>query len=117
MPAQTVNKPTSSGEGFLLQRGKRVNRQPITEMSYKRTWERIEKHVNLYGATTHVFRHTYLTILSNAGVEPKTIQAIGGHADITTTMNIYVHKQTAQIIDAGRKASGKFRLDAQTENP
>jgi len=104
-------QPTGT-KGFII-----GGEQPISYMAYKRAWERIEKRINLYGATAHVFRHSYLTILSNAGVEPKTIQAIGGHADITTTMNIYVHKQTAQIIDAGRKISGKFRPAEQLENP
>ena len=45
----------------------------------------------------HCFRHTFATAMSTK-VDPKTLQAILGHADITTTMNTYVHrdKETVQ---------------------
>lgn len=76
---------------------------PITLMKYERSFERIERTIDLHGATAHVLRHTYLTLLSNAGVEPKTIQAIGGHADIGITMNRYVNSQKKQVLLAGEK--------------
>ncbi len=74
---------------------------PITLMKYERSIERIERTIDLHGATAHVLRHTYLTMLNNAGIDPKTIQAIGGHADIGTTMNRYVHSQKKQVLFAG----------------
>lgn len=85
-------------EGFIIGGDK-----PITHMVFRRSWERISKKVNLYGASPHIFRHSYLTLANNAGVDPKTLQAIGGHADITTTMNTYVHQQLEQIRGAGDK--------------
>ena len=36
--------------------------RPITEQAYQRTWERINRTINLHGATAHVFRHTFATI-------------------------------------------------------
>ena len=77
--------------------------KPMTLMKYERSIERIERTIDLHGATAHVLRHTYLTLLSNAGIEPKTIQAICGHADIGTTMNRYVHPQQKQVLHAGEK--------------
>ncbi|MGI6174528.1 MAG: tyrosine-type recombinase/integrase, partial [Christensenellales bacterium] len=68
---------------------------------YERSMERIERTIDLHGATAHILRHTYLTLLNNAGIDPKTIQAIGGHADIGTTMNRYVHSQQKQVLSAG----------------
>ena len=76
---------------------------PISDMAYKRAIERIEKEINLYDATAHVFRHTFLTLLAGTGVDIKTLQAIGGHADIQTTMNRYVHPVQENILDAGRR--------------
>ena len=76
---------------------------PISRMSFRRQWERIEKAVNLHGATAHVFRHSYLTMLAGTGVDVKTLQTIGGHADIQTTMNRYVHPVTSNIIEAGNR--------------
>ena len=37
----------------------------------------------------HILRHTFATRLCEAGVNMKVIQDILGHADISTTMNIY----------------------------
>lgn len=41
----------------------------------------------------HCLRHTYATRLLEAGENFKTLQELLGHADITTTMNIYAHVQ------------------------
>lgn len=76
---------------------------PITLTSYRNTYARIEKRVNLNGATAHVFRHSYLTLLDEAGVDPKTLQSIAGHGDINTTWNRYVHGRIKAIKDAGDK--------------
>ena len=37
---------------------------PITEMTYKRGWERICRTINMHGATAHVLRHTYITMVA-----------------------------------------------------
>lgn len=78
---------------------------PISRMSYRRRWERIEKQVDLHGATAHIFRHSYLTLAAGVGTDVKTLQTIAGHADIQITMNRYVHAQTGNIIEAGKKMS------------
>ncbi len=41
--------------------------------------------------TPHMFRHTYATILYNAGVDVKSAQRFLGHADINVTLKIYTH--------------------------
>lgn len=76
--------------------------KPFTRMNYNRRWYHIKKNLDLFGATAHVFRHTFLTLLSNAGVQPKIIQVIAGHADIAVTMNRYTHGQHSEILNAGK---------------
>jgi integrase len=39
----------------------------------------------------HSFRHSHATLLSEAGESLKTAQAILGHSDLKTTLNIYTH--------------------------
>ena len=41
--------------------------------------------------TMHCLRHTYATILYDAGVDVLTAKKLLGHADVTTTMGIYTH--------------------------
>ncbi|MBR3361187.1 MAG: site-specific integrase [Lachnospiraceae bacterium] len=38
----------------------------------------------------HVLRHTFATRLAESGVSPRTLMDLMGHADISTSMNIYV---------------------------
>ena len=47
--------------------------------------------------TLHDLRHTYASELIRNGVDMKTVSVILGHADISTTMNIYVHKSDADL--------------------
>ena len=72
---------------------------PITEMTYKRGWERICRTINMHGATAHVLRHTYITMAA-AHLDIKTLQTITGHSDISTTMNRYAHGREDKIIQA-----------------
>ena len=47
--------------------------------------------------TLHDLRHTYASELIRNGVDMKTVQVVLGHADISTTMNIYVHKSVDDL--------------------
>ena len=41
--------------------------------------------------TPHTLRHTFCTTLANAGMNPKALQYIMGHSNITMTLNYYAH--------------------------
>lgn len=41
--------------------------------------------------TPHTLRHTFCTNCANAGMNPKALQYIMGHANITMTLNYYAH--------------------------
>ena len=80
---------------------------PITETSFCRRWERIDRLIDLHGATPHVFRHTFLTMASD-GIDTKTLQAIAGHSTYTLTFNRYVHKRDEKIRESASKLQGLF---------
>lgn len=42
-----------------------------------------------FSVTPHQLRHTYITNLIHAGVDPKTVQYLAGHKNSRTTMDIY----------------------------
>ena len=41
--------------------------------------------------TPHYFRHNYVTLLYESGVDPLVAMKIVGHTDYQTTANIYTH--------------------------
>ncbi|MDP2842941.1 MAG: site-specific integrase [Acetobacterium sp.] len=51
----------------------------------------------------HSLRHTYATRLFELGEQPKTVQSLLGHSDITMTMNVYTHVlKDISAISAGK---------------
>ena len=51
-------------------------------------------------ADFHGLRHTFITNLRDAGVDPKTAQKLARHADIRLTMDIYTHVKDKAEVDA-----------------
>ena len=82
----------------------------LSERSFRNTWKRICKKVNLpEGVTPHVLRHTFLTQLQATGrVDIKTLQSIAGHSKITITMNTYVHKDVGNVEKISQTSYGLF---------
>ena len=64
-------------------------------------WEKYFKHildkynsiykVQLPKITPHVCRHTFCSKMAKSGMNPKTLQYIMGHSDISVTLNTYSH--------------------------
>lgn len=75
---------------------------PYNPDSLSQKFRRFLERNNLPHIRLQDTRHTNATLLCGAGVDPKTVQARLGHADISTTMNIYVHA----LQENGRKAAG-----------
>lgn len=79
--------------------------KPLHATSVGKWWSRFVKRKGLKHIRFHDLRHTSATYLINQGVHPKMISERLGHADITTTMNVYGHvlqeadRQTAQKFD------------------
>ena len=86
--------------GYIITSTKKQG-EPICHSTFVRTWKRIDSTINLHGATPHIFRHTYLTIMAGLNIDVKTLQAIAGHGDIQITMNRYVHKRIEGLVEAG----------------
>ncbi|MEG1863479.1 MAG: site-specific integrase [Oscillospiraceae bacterium] len=64
---------------------------PLANKRCAVNWKHYVEDSNLDWITPHQLRHTYATILYNAGIDVKSAQDLMGHADISTTQNIYTH--------------------------
>ena len=47
--------------------------------------------------TPHSLRHTFCTRMANAGMNPKALQYIMGHANITMTLDYYTHVDACSV--------------------
>lgn len=59
-------------------------------------------------ATPHIFRHTHISMLTEAGVDLATIMARVGHDDANTTLKIYTHVTKKMKKDATEKVKIHF---------
>lgn len=66
-------------------------KKPLLKSQFYDHFYRYQVKNNLVGVGLHVLRHTYASMLYDRGVDVKTAQALLGHADISTTQNIYTH--------------------------
>ena len=75
----------------------------MTDDMFRRLWRKYVNETGLAGVTAHMLRHSYATILFEAGIEAKDAQALMGHSDISTTNNIYTHIREKRMLDTAEK--------------
>lgn len=87
---------------FLSRKG-----EPVKNSTYDTALFKVCDKMHIPRFSMHVLRHTFATRCIEAGMKPKTLQTILGHANIGITMNLYVHttedeklKEINQIADA-----------------
>ena len=94
----------SDDNPFLFRNKNKIT--PITQIGFRHMFSDIIRRMTAKaeelgidppeGLTSHVFRHNYTTMLYYAGVGIKEAQALLGHADSRTTMDIYTHLAQSQ---------------------
>ncbi|MDD6339614.1 MAG: site-specific integrase, partial [Butyrivibrio sp.] len=73
------------------------NGMPMVALHWEKYMQHIrEKYNSIYKVqmpkiTPHVCRHTFCSNMAKSGMNPKTLQYIMGHSDISVTMNTYTH--------------------------
>ena len=75
------------------------NDRPMVALHWEKYLQHIvEKYNKIYRiqmpkVTPHVCRHTFCSNMAKTGMNPKTLQYIMGHSDISVTLNVYTHVQ------------------------
>jgi len=73
------------------------NGQPMVALHWEHYFKHIrQKYNSIYRVplpliTPHVCRHTYCSNMAHSGMNPKTLQYLMGHSDISVTLNTYAH--------------------------
>ena len=73
------------------------NGNPQVAVNYEAVFRKLVDKYNskheepLPKITPHVMRHTFCTRLANAGMNPKALQYVMGHSNITITLNLFTH--------------------------
>lgn len=73
------------------------NNKPMVALHWEKYFQHIrEKYNRIYKEqmpiiTPHVCRHTYCSNMAKSGMNPKTLQYLMGHSDISVTLNTYTH--------------------------
>lgn len=71
--------------------------------------------VQMPNITPHVCRHTYCSNQAKAGMNPKTIQYLMGHSDISVTMNVYTHVGLDDAKEELRRMEEFRKVQAEVE--
>ncbi len=98
------------------------NGRPMVALHWEKYFQHIrEKYNKIYRVqmpvvTPHVCRHTFCSNMAKSGMNPKTLQYIMGHSDISVTLNTYTHlnyedaeEEMQKVVDAASKKSTTHR--------
>jgi integrase len=64
---------------------------PLKPATIRQSWKRLTGRLGIENINFHALRHSHATLLLREGISPKVISERLGHANITTTLNIYAH--------------------------
>ena len=92
--APKVEKSIDGYSGFLFYDD---NGMPLVAMHWQHRFNHmVGRYNDIYrvqmpNITLHICRHTYCSNMAKSGMNPKTLQYLMGHSDISVTMNVYTH--------------------------
>lgn len=76
---------------------------PRDHNNVRKSFNSLMCKLGIEGVTPHTCRHTAATKFAAAGLPPEVTKQILGHADITTTLNIYTHPDVQNLIENARR--------------
>jgi integrase/recombinase XerD len=93
---------------FVKLRGNRIG-QPMNDRDVRALFKVLCKKTGMH-IHPHLLRHTHATIYYRQTKDIKQVQERLGHANIQTTMNMYVHPSEEDIRENWEKAQHAFQL-------
>ena len=96
------------------------NGRPMVALHWEKYFQHIrEKYNKIYRSqmpkvTPHVCRHTFCSNMAKSGMNPKTLQYIMGHSDISVTLNVYTHLNYDDAEEEMQKVVGTASMKSTT---
>lgn len=78
--------------------------KPMEPRTYQYYFESVLRRCGIRKRSYHTLRHTYATRCIETGIDIKSVSEMLGHADVTTTLRLYVHPS----MDSKRQAVQKI---------
>ena len=85
--------------------------KPTEPRTYRNWYHRLMEKLGIPKLKYHGLRHSFATRCIEAGCDYKTVSSLLGHANISTTLNLYVHpnaEQKKKCISKMLKSLGKY---------
>ena len=103
--APLAASPTAHPEHYIFSDD--GGKSPLHKQRYNVLYERYSNSVGIT-CTAHQLRHSYATIAVEEDINPKDLQNALGHADITTTMNVYAAARKRSTEKVAEKLNAKY---------
>lgn len=79
----------------------------------KRDWKELMNAVGIEGMTPYNCRHTFTTLAVQSNVKPEILQKILGHADYSTTVEVYTHLDADEVIKEAQRVTVTDKLQTR----
>lgn len=87
--------------------------RPLDPRNFTKRYEAILKKAGLEHVSFHNLRHTFATLLLEAGEHPKIVQELLGHTKISVTLDIYTHVADGLKEKAASKLNDMLNLNKE----
>ena len=99
-------EPYKSSTGYVVRGSRGDSERPISRSSFMKMWYRIQKAIDLKGATSHCFRATYATMMNAhcTHIDPKALQGALRHKTPDLAIRVY----TKENVNKTRQAEEEY---------
>lgn len=100
--------PIKKSSGFIFN----ADGLPLTRSQSTKMWRRYRETYDIKG-TIHQFRHSFITLMYNSGIDVKSAQGIAGHSKVDTMLDIYTHLDLSNQQNAAIKINDYLKNNSR----